>query len=258
MRWIWICTAMALLLGAQTARAQAPDAASLAETIQAQAIEGGDLGDDTALEQARALAERALTRYPDDPYLLHYYGYILYRTAGRHGCDEAAEPGCVWKLLERAEDALEASLAAKPMAETHALQASVYGLMIGEKHELGSLLGQRIDGIYARALSLDPKNPRVWLLKGIGDFYTPAAFGGGAEAALRSLERAAAAFETDDPTPPEPRWGRVDVHVWLGQVHASLGDTEKAREAYQRALALEPRHSWVRDELLPGLDRSGG
>jgi tetratricopeptide (TPR) repeat protein len=250
-------TALALALGAQPARAQAPDAATLAETIQAQAIEAGDLGDERGLEEARALAERALTAYPDDPYLLHYYGYVLYRIASRHGCDEEAEPECVWKLLQRAEDVLEASLDAKPMAETYALQASVYGLMIGEKNELGSLLGQQIDGIQSRALSLDPDNPRVWLLKGIGELYTPEAFGGGPEAALRSLEQAAEAFETDAPAPPEPRWGRVDVHVWLGQVHAARGEKEKAREEYQRALALEPRHAWVRDVLLPGLDQAG-
>src|SRR5688500_12909367 len=144
MKRTWISAVLAIALGAQTARAQALDAATLAETIQAQAIEAGDLGDDDQLEEARALAERALTRYPDDPYLLHYYGYVLYRIASRHGCDEETEPGCVWKMLERAEEVLEASLNAKPIAETYALQGSVYGLMIGEKHELGSLLGQRI------------------------------------------------------------------------------------------------------------------
>jgi tetratricopeptide (TPR) repeat protein len=258
MKRTWISAVLAIALGAQTARAQAPDAATLAETIQAQAIEAGDLGDNDQLEEVRALAERALTAYPDDPYLLHYYGYVLYRIASRHGCDEEAEPGCVWKMLERAEEVLEASLTARPLPETYALLGSVNGLMIGENNALGATLGSRIDALQAQGRALDPDNPRVWLLKGIGDFFTPEAFGGGAEAALRSLERAAEFFEADDPTPPEPRWGRVDVHVWLGQVHAARGEKEKAREEYQRVLALEPRHAWVRDVLLPGLDQSGG
>lgn len=239
------------------ARAQTADPTELAERIQSMTIVASAEGEDEVLREAVALAERAVTVHPADPLLHHYYGYALYRLASRHGCDEEADPRCVWNLLERAERALEASAEHGPMAETHALLASVYGLMIGENPSLGASLGSRIDGLQVDALALGPDNPRVWLLKGIGDFYTPEAYGGGVEPALAALERSARAFETDAPVPPQPRWGRADVHVWLGQVYQAKGDVDQARVQYERALAIEPSNAWVREELLPALEAEG-
>ena len=152
--------------GTTPASAQTADPAALAEQIQTMTMEAAAVGDDVALRQAIALAERALTVHPGDALLHHYHGYALYRLAARHGCDEETEPGCVWKLLELAEGALETSIQRGPRAETHALLASVYGLMIGENNALGASLGSRIDAAQADALALDPENPRVWLLKG--------------------------------------------------------------------------------------------
>ena len=249
--------ALAACLTAAEARAQADDPAALAERIQALAIEGGSAADPGTLREAAALAERALAIHPNDALLHHYRGYALYRLAGRHACDEAADAGCVSRLLEQAEESLEASAELGPRAETYALLGSVYGLMIGENPALGATLGQRIDGLQARARTLDAENPRVWLLRGIGDFHTPEAYGGGIAPARAALERAAAAFAADAPPPPEPRWGRADVHVWLGQVHQAAGDADLAREEYQKALAIEPGNAWVRERLLPSLDAAG-
>ena len=249
--------ALAACLTAGEARAQADDPAALAERIQALAIEGGSAADPGTLREAAALAERALAIHPGDALLHHYRGYVLYRLAGRHACDEAADAGCVNRLLEQAEESLEASVELGPRAETYALLGSVYGLMIGENPALGATLGQRIDGLQAQARSLDAENPRVWLLRGIGDFHTPEAYGGGIAPARAALERSAAAFAADAPPPPEPRWGRADVHVWLGQVHQAAGDTELARAEYEKALAIEPGNAWVRELLLPALDGGG-
>jgi tetratricopeptide (TPR) repeat protein len=249
--------ALAACLTAGGARAQAGDPAALAERIQALAIEGGSAADPGTLREAAALAERALATYPDDALLHHYRGYALYRLASRHACDEAREAGCVGRLLEQAEESLMTSLELGPLAETYALLGSVYGLRIGENPALGASLGDRIDDLQAQARSLDAENPRVWLLRGIGDFFTPEAYGGGISAARAALERAAAAFERDTPEPPEPRWGRADVHAWLGQVHQAAGETELAREQYQKALGIDPDYAWVRDRLLPSLDAAG-
>jgi tetratricopeptide (TPR) repeat protein len=255
-RGVTIATA-AVCLAAAEARAQAEDPAALAERIQALAIEGGGAADPDALRESAALAERALAIHPDDALLHHYRGYALYRLASRHACDEAQDAGCVNRLLEQAEESLEASLKLGPRAETYALLGSVYGLKIGENPALGAALGSRIDDLQERARALDAENPRVLLLEGIGDFFTPEAYGGGIAPARSALERAAAAFQTDAPPPPEPRWGRADVHVWLGQVHQAEGDVELAREQYQKALAIDPEYAWVRDRLLPSLDAEG-
>jgi tetratricopeptide (TPR) repeat protein len=255
-RGVTIAT-VAVCLAAAEARGQAEDPAALADRVQALAIEGSGAAEPEALREAAALAERALALHPGDALLHHYRGYALYRLAGRHACDEAQDAGCVNRLLEQAEESVEASLELGPRAETYALLGSVYGLMIGENPALGAALGDRIDDLQAQALSLDAENPRVWLLKGIGDFFTPEAYGGGIAPARSALERAAAAFQTDAPLPPEPRWGRADVHIWLGQVHQAAGETDRAREEYEKALAIDSGNAWVRDRLLPSLDASG-
>lgn len=257
-RFLNVMLFLAPLVANGTARgAQSADPAELAERIQSMAIAAAADGDDAALREAIALAERAVTVHPGDALLHHYHGYALYRLAARHGCDEKVEPGCVSDLLDRSEAALEASAALQPMAETQALLASVNGLRIGENPTLGAALGARIDAYQEEALALGPENPRVWLLKGIGDFFTPEAFGGGVAPALTALERSARAFESDDPAPPAPRWGRADVHVWLGQVYKETGDVDAARRHYEQALELEPSNAWVRDDLLPALAGTG-
>jgi tetratricopeptide (TPR) repeat protein len=86
-------------------------------------------GDVAQLQNARAMVERALTQFPADPLLLHYDGYALYREAsslvGQQKMAQAAP------LLKQAAAALEQSAKKRPMAETSALLAMVYGLEIG-------------------------------------------------------------------------------------------------------------------------------
>jgi hypothetical protein len=107
----------------------------------------------------------------------------------------------------------------------------------------------------ADALRLGKENPRVWLVQGVGSFFTPAQFGGGAEPALQQLVKAEGFFANDHPAKGRPAWGRAELYAWLGIVHQKLGHTAESRKAYQEALRIEPGFAWVKDQLLPGLDR---
>ncbi|MGH7554781.1 MAG: tetratricopeptide repeat protein [Longimicrobiales bacterium] len=243
-----------LALGtATTAEAQTLTGAARWADSARRAIEPAYLaGDTTALAEVRVLLERALTTYPNDALLLHYQGYVDYRDLslrmGRWRQD-------VGQLLDEAERSLEASSEAKAMPETFALLSSVIGQKIGSNPLRGMTLGPRSSRLMERALEAGPNNPRVWLLRGIGAKFTPKMFGGGAERAEEYLERAAALFENDAPPPPLPAWGKGEVWAWLGQVYAEDGRGQEARTAYMKALQLEPDNGWVRDVLLPGLDR---
>jgi hypothetical protein len=70
----------------------------------------------------------------------------------------------------------------------------------------------------ATAKSLNPENPRIYLIMGQNTFYTPPAFGGGKEKAKPILEAAAAKFAIFKPANDiEPNWGVERTSELLAQ-----------------------------------------
>jgi tetratricopeptide (TPR) repeat protein len=134
----------------------------------------------------------------------------------------------------------------------------VTGQLIGLSRNplTGMRLGPRSSALMEEAADAGPRNPRVWLVKGINAMYTPAMWGGGLDKARSHLQRAQELFANDGPAAPLPAWGEADVHIYLGQIHAKQGRLHEARAAYERALVLQPDNRWVRRVLLPTLGRT--
>jgi tetratricopeptide (TPR) repeat protein len=205
------------------------------------------------LQGARTLLDRALVAFPNDPLLLHYQGYELYREAsmleGMHRAGETAP------LLERARTALEKSIAAKPLPESHALLSSVLGEMIGANPSLGMTLGPQSGQEMETAEATGALNPRVWMLRGVSSLYTPPQYGGSISNAEAELNKAISLFASDHPASPEPSWGQAEAYAWLGQVLQKENKTADAIAAYNKALALEPGFTWVKLVLLPSVKK---
>lgn len=70
---------------------------------------------------------------------------------------------------------------------------------------------------YAKALSINPDNPRVFYLKGNSLFYTPAMFGGGADKAEPLYEKAKKLFAKDSKDIMKPHWGKLQNEMMLKQ-----------------------------------------
>jgi tetratricopeptide (TPR) repeat protein len=245
-----------LLLAGTTATAQTMSGRDKWADSARVAIETANRqGDLTQLREAAALVERALTAFPDDPLLLHYLGYARYREATlmqgkKHDSKEYRS------LLEAADSLLERSASKLQLAETYALRSSVLGQLIGSNPLRGMTLGPPSSAAMERAVELGPNNPRVWLLRGIGAMFTPSMFGGGLDKAEEYLTRSLALFPNDDPDPPMPAWGHAEAYIWIGQLHKRRNRIDDARQAYTRALELEPDNGWVKHVLLPALDRA--
>ena len=246
-----------LLVSAAALSAQAPTPAALADSAR-RSIEVATLAaDPAALAQVRAFIDRAVTRYPNDAWLLHYRGYALYREANVRQGRNAEDTGT---LLEHAQEALEASLAKRDIPETRALLSAVLGQRIGANPMRGMTLGPRSSREIEQALEAAPNNPRVWLINGIGTLHRPASFGGGADRAEQQIRRALSLFPQDKPEPPAPAWGHDEAWLWLGRILEQKEKLTEARAAYRRVLELQPGNSWVRAELLPRVEKklSGG
>lgn len=245
--------AVLLGLGVSRGTAQAPSTAQQWADSAQQVIAAATLGGDAdGVLAARALIDRALTRFPDDPWLLHYRGFALYREATVRQGRERQE---VLQYLEEAETTLAKSAAKLKLPETYALLGSVIGMQIGSNPIKGMTHGPRSDGAMEKALELGPNNPRVWLLNGIGAMFRPKLFGGGNERAEQHLRKAIALFDEDRPAPPAPRWGKEEAWLWLGQMLEDEKRWDEAKRAYETALAIAPDNAWIREELLANFEK---
>jgi tetratricopeptide (TPR) repeat protein len=247
-RWLVPALLAPVAAGGQSA-AGPTGSAQWADSIRRE-VEGATIeSNDQRFRDALALADRALTASSNDPLLLHYKGYALYRQASIHiGRRQEKEAKA---LLEQADEVLEKSAAKLPMAETHALRSAVLGQLIGLSSNplAGMTMGPRASGQMDRAMELGPSNPRVWLLHGISGIFTPGMFGGGLDRAEERLRKSIELYERDRPAPPAPAWGLADAHAWLGQVMERRGKREEARAAYEKALEVEPDYRWVQGLL---------
>jgi tetratricopeptide (TPR) repeat protein len=163
------------------------------------------------------------------------------------------------RLGDDALDRLEKVLVADPKnAEALALKGGLQGLLISLKPDAMMTLGPQSGANLARAASLQPGNPRVHLLNGVGVMHTPPNFGGGPEPALKEFLRAQELFAQEsvsDSTAPD--WGRDDAFLWAGRAQMALKDTVAARASFRAALKANPDNGWVKHGLLPEAEGGG-
>lgn len=89
-----------------------------------------------------------------------------------------------------------------------------------------------------KALELDPRASLNYLSHGIGNYYLPAALGGGAEPAIKDFEKALALDARS-----------ADAHLWLGLALRKASRDAEARREFQKSLELNPARAWAREQL---------
>jgi tetratricopeptide (TPR) repeat protein len=253
-RHTWILATVLTVAASSGAHGQLTGTAKWADSASREIDAANAAGDLNRLATAAATLDRVLTVTPNDPLLLYYRAFALYRTStiytGLKKNDEAK------RALDEADVLLEQAAAKSPTADALALRSSVMGLMIGLSGNplSGMTLGPKASGLLDRAKEMEPRNPRVWLISGMSAMFTPKMFGGGTDKAEQDLRKAIALFEADRPAAPAPSWGRPDAFIWLGQALQKNDKIDEARTAYQKALELQPGNQWVQRVLLPSLN----
>lgn len=139
-------------------------------------------------------------------------------------------------------------------AETEAFRISLLGYRMALNPARAVTLGPRALKQLQVAMDAGSNSASVWIEKGNSEAHMPAIAGGSKEKAAASYREAIRLFEADRQL-SECNWRYLNVMVLLGQLLEKMDDYSGAREAYMRALKREPGFKWVRDELLPAVEK---
>ena len=183
------------------------------------------------------------------PYVNYYKAYINYRLSTvQADISEDQKTKYLDEGIKFLEQAVEQK---KNFAEAYAMMGNFYGMKIDGALS-GMRYGPKSGELYEKAQQYDPQNPRIHMLLGIGKYYTPSMFGGGAEKAMAYFQDALKYFDTyKSANELMPDWGHAEIYAWIGQVHARQDQYEAAVASYKKALKVHPDYGWVKNVLLP-------
>ena len=136
--------------------------------------------------------------------------------------------------------AAERAISLKPAnAEYHRILGTLNGQEAAAVGGLGALrYGRSSLEEINKALELDPKASLNYLSHGIGNYYLPAALGGGVEPAMKDFEKAIALDARS-----------ADAHLWLGLALRKANRDAEARKEFQKSLELNPARVWAKEQL---------
>jgi tetratricopeptide (TPR) repeat protein len=217
--FLWLAASPITGADAELLRARDAQDQAVLQRIASQATARADKDANDAMAQYRAaLAESTLAE-------------VAMEVRDKNLSRAAAEAG-----LKTAEHA--ASL--KPdVAEYHRIYGTLCGQAAAATGGLGALKYGRcaLDEVN-KALQLDAKAAMNYLSKGIGNYYLPAALGGGVELSLKDFEKAA---DLDHKL--------ADAHLWMGVALRKLNRNAEARKEFQKAVDLDPARVWAKQQL---------
>ncbi len=211
-----------------------------------------DTSNPDQLYEAQKLFDRVRQNGNYEIFALYYLALCEYRLATLFAATPGEQAECINRTIEHLKEAIELE---DNFSDAYALLASAYGQKLSLKPHLGMALGPETKRVLEKSKRLDGNNPRVVLIDGMSDYYTPAMFGGDKKRAISKMEQALELFAKEEIRDPfQPSWGYDEACAHLGIMRQEGGDTEGAREAFVKALDVNPNNGWVKSQLLPGLD----
>ena len=146
-------------------------------------------------------------------WLPYYYAGLVLTSAGWRdkNLDKDANSEKIKALCTKAE-AIEKNaeiFSIKNMAATQQMMVDPQSRWMTYGQESGKALQE--------GLQLDPNNPRLYYLQGMGIFGTPPAFGGGKEKAKPIFEKALELYKAEKVKPLYPHWGQEQTEQMIAQ-----------------------------------------
>jgi tetratricopeptide (TPR) repeat protein len=212
-------------------------ALALAATPQPALEAARDAQDRAALERIAAEWSEAAAKQTGDAAaqyraaLAHsFLAEVALELRDKNLARNAAETGI--RLAERAVELNGGT------AEYHRVLGTLCGQVIPANVLVGLRYGRCARDSINKAIELDPKSALGHVSHGVGNYYLPAAFGGGVEPAIADFRRAIGL---------DPKL--AEAHLWLGLALRKAGHIAEAREALTKAVQLNPRRIWLKQQL---------
>ena len=147
------------------------------------------------------------------------------------------------KLAEQAAvrgvKAAEQAVALKPnTAEYYRVLGTLCGQVVPANVLAGLSYGKRAKDAIDKAIALDPKSAAVYLARGVGNYYLPAALGGGLDLAIADFRQAIMLDPKD-----------AEAFLWLGLALRKQNKDSDARQAFAKSVALNPQRVWAKQQL---------
>jgi tetratricopeptide (TPR) repeat protein len=196
-----------------------------------------DRQDPAALEKLAARAAAVAQRFASDA-AANYRAAIAYSYVAE-AAEQLHDRAAVKRAAEAGITVAERAAALKPdVSEHHRILGTLYGQLTPVDPVAGIGYARKAREALERAIQLDPKSARAYLSRGVGNYYLPAAFGGGVERALADFRKA---IELDPKS--------ADAHLWLGLALRKANRGAEARAALMKARELNPARVWIRQQL---------
>lgn len=212
--------AFAMALCTCTIGAQTP-AARFVDSARTEIERGVREMDMARLDKVGVLLDRTLVAFHDDPYVLHYRGYLAYRRATR--MLTMGETATLASVIAQGLTDLAKSAERLPWPETVQLEACLNAMRIPLEPGSGMTLGPETGRLSREASRLGPSNPRVALLQAYLAQTTPESMGGGVDRARALVTRALALFADDHAVPLAPAWGKAEAEALKTRLETSGG-----------------------------------
>ena len=176
------------------------------------------------------------------------YGYIGY-CIGAEKMDEAE------KYLDLAEENLEkAEKSGVDASEISAYKSAFYGYEIGMNKMKAPFIGPKSVKYSKLSMEQNPQNPMGYIQYGNSQFYMPPVFGGSKAEAVEHFKKAEKLMEKDN-AKIENDWNYLSLLALIGQSYFAMEDYKNAKIYYEKALKVEPKFMYVKNELMPQLVR---
>jgi tetratricopeptide (TPR) repeat protein len=143
------------------------------------------------------------------------------------------------QAAERGVKAAEQAVSLKPqVAEYYRVLGTLCGQVVPANVLAGLSYAKRARDAIDKAVAMDPKSSMGYMARGVGNYYIPAALGGGFELAIADFRKA---IELD------PK--NADAWLWLGMSLRKENKNAEARQAFSKSLELNPKRVWTSQQL---------